>query len=225
MAFIGESGSGKSTLLTLLRGLYTPEAGFLVRVDGHNEYSLNTLINSVTLFPQEPEIFENTIGYNITLGLPFTDEEVMGACQTAHFADLVKHMPHGLATSIQEKGLNLSGGQRQRLALARGVLAAQMSDIVLLDEPTSSVDPKTEFDIYHKILGKFDDKAVVSTLHRLHLLPMFDYIYVLRNGRVVDEGSFVELRQNSVIFQEMWAHQKEAVSEERATRKDLFPTN
>lgn len=224
VAFIGESGSGKSTLLTLLRGLYTPEAGFSVRVDGQQGPGLNALANTVMLFPQEPEIFENTVGYNITLGLPFTTEEVMQACQTAHFADLVNHLPNGLDTSIQEKGLNLSGGQRQRLALARGVLAAQTSDIVLLDEPTSSVDPKTEFDIYHKLLRAFNDKAVVSTLHRLHLLPMFDYIYILRNGQVVDEGTFIQLRQRSAIFQEMWAHQKEAIREEGAERVRLYPT-
>lgn len=214
VAFIGESGSGKSTLLTLLRGLHIPETGLSIRVDGRECHSLNALANTVTLFPQEPEIFESTIGYNITLGLPFSDAEVMRACQTAHFADLVKHLPLGLTTNIQEKGLNLSGGQRQRLALARGVLAAQTSNIVLLDEPTSSVDPKTEFEIYHKLLSEFTDKAVVSTLHRLHLLPMFDYIYILRNGRIVDEGSFVKLRQNSLIFQEMWAHQQEALQRE-----------
>ena len=225
VAFIGESGSGKSTLLMLLRGLYAPEAGLSVRVDGCAYPNLNALANTVTLFPQEPEIFENTIGYNITLGLPFADEDVMQACQTARFADLVTYLPQGLSTSIQEKGLNLSGGQRQRLALARGVLAAQTSDIVLLDEPTSNVDPKTEFDIYHKLLNEFADKAVVSTLHRLHLLPMFDHIYILRIGRIVDECSFVELRQLSSIFQEMWAHQKEAVNEEGAKRAGLLSTN
>jgi ATP-binding cassette subfamily B protein len=212
IAFIGESGSGKSTLLTLLRGLYTTEPGLLIQVDGQ-PYSgdMKAIANTVTLFPQEPEIFENTIGYNITLGLPFDEEEITRVCQTAHFADIVKHLPLGLETSIQEKGLNLSGGQRQRLALARGVLAARTSEIVLLDEPTSSVDPKTEFEIYHKMLHEFSDKAVVSTLHRFHLLPMFDYIYILRDGRVVDEGSFVDLRQRSIIFQEMWSHQKEVM--------------
>ncbi|WP_077922222.1 ABC transporter ATP-binding protein [Spirosoma sp. 209] len=214
VALIGESGSGKSTLLTLLRGLYAPEPGALVQADGQDVQGLNAIADTVTLFPQEPEIFENTIGYNITLGLPFADDEVMQVCKTAHFADIVAHLPQGLETSIQEKGLNLSGGQRQRLALARGVLAARSSDIILLDEPTSSVDPKTEFQIYHSMLSEFRQKVVVSTLHRLHLLPMFDYIYILRDGKVVDEGTFVHLRQHSAIFGEMWAHQKEAMHTE-----------
>ena len=209
IALIGESGSGKSTLLTLLRGLYAPEPGLSVQVDGVEMDGLRAIANTVTLFPQEPEIFENTIGYNITLGLPFADDEVMKVCRTAHFADIVKHLPQGLETNIQEKGLNLSGGQRQRLALARGVLAARTSDIVLLDEPTSSVDPKTEFDIYRNMLDEFRDKAVVSTLHRLHLLPMFDYIYMLQDGQIVDEGTFVYLREHSPIFDAMWSHQKE----------------
>ena len=217
VAFIGESGSGKSTLLTLLRGLYVPEPGLSVRVDGQSIPDLNAVANTVTLFPQEPEIFENTIGYNITLGLPFDDEAITEVCQIARFDDVVKQLPNGLETNIQEKGVNLSGGQRQRLALARGVLAARTSDIVLMDEPTSSVDPKTELAIYRQLLHEFADKAVVSTLHRLHLLPLFDYIYIMQDGKIVDEGSFSELRRRSVIFQEMWAHQKDVMEREELT--------
>ena len=211
IAFIGESGSGKSTLLTLLRGLYLPEPGLSVRVDDHVFSDLNAVANTVTLFPQEPEIFENTIAYNITLGLPFDDETIHEVCQIAHFNDVVNQLPNGLETNIQEKGVNLSGGQRQRLALARGVLAARSSDIVLLDEPTSSIDPKTELAIYRKLLNEFADKAVVSTLHRLHLLPLFDYIYIMQDGKIIDKGSFAELQVRSDVFQEMWAHQKDVM--------------
>jgi ABC-type multidrug transport system fused ATPase/permease subunit len=213
IAFIGESGSGKSTLLTLLRGLYLPEAGLVVRVDGQEFHGLNAVANTVTLFPQEPEIFENTISYNITLGLPFTDDELTEVCRIARFEDVVKQLPNGLETNIQEKGVNLSGGQRQRLALARGVLAVRTSDIVLLDEPTSSVDPKTELAIYRELLREFADKAVVSTLHRLHLLPLFDYIYIMQDGKIVDEGSFSDLRRRSAVFGEMWAHQKDILEQ------------
>ncbi|GAB3906899.1 ABC transporter ATP-binding protein [Larkinella knui] len=208
IALIGESGSGKSTLLTLLRGLYTPEAGLDLWVDGQRYTDLSLIADSVTLMPQEPEIFENTIAYNITLGLPFDEADVLKACAMARFTDVVSQLPQGLETNIQEKGVNLSGGQKQRLALARGVLAAQSSDIILLDEPTSSIDSKTEFEIYHGMLAGFQDKAVISTMHRLHLLTMFDHIYILRDGKVIDEGTFVELRQNSPVFQEMWHHQK-----------------
>ncbi|MGV3558841.1 ABC transporter ATP-binding protein [Larkinella arboricola] len=208
IALIGESGSGKSTLLTLLRGLYKPEPGMDLRVDDQAYADLSLIADTVTLMPQEPEIFENTIEYNITLGLPFSEDDIQQACETARFTDVVNQLPNGMETSIQEKGVNLSGGQKQRLALARGVLAARSSDIILLDEPTSSVDPKTEFEIYHRMLTNFRGKAVISTLHRLHLLTMFDYIYILGNGHVIDEGSFVELRERSSTFQKMWEHQK-----------------
>ncbi len=208
IAFIGESGSGKSTLLALLRGLYQPEKDVRVTVDGRHEAAIEMLADQVTLFPQDPEIFENTIAYNITLGLPFEEDDIMQVCETAHFAEVVNKLPKGLESSIQEKGVNLSGGQKQRLALARGILAARTSDIVLLDEPTSSIDPKTEAAIYDKMFGEFSDKAVISTLHRLHLLANFDYIYLLQDGRVADEGTFAHLHQNSTLFKELWKHQE-----------------
>lgn len=207
IAFIGESGSGKSTLLALLRGLYDPAIGVNVLVDSQLSSNMQLLADEITLFPQDPEIFENTIDYNITLGLPFDENEILDACNIAYFMDVIQKLPSGLHSNIQEKGVNLSGGQKQRLALARGILAARNSEIVLLDEPTSSVDPKTESLIYERMFEKFKDKAVISTLHRLHLLVKFDYIYILRDGYVVDEGSFSELHNKSAIFRDMWQHQ------------------
>jgi ATP-binding cassette subfamily B protein len=208
IAFIGESGSGKTTLLALLRGLYEPEPGKELIVDG-KEFIFSSMNETVTLFPQEPEIFENTIAYNITLGLPFDENEINEVCDAAHFTEVVHQLPRGIESSIQEKGVNLSGGQKQRLALARGILAAKESDIVLLDEPTSSVDPKTEANIYKKLFAAFADKAIVSSLHRLHLLWMFDYVYVLQQGSIVDEGNFESLRKNSAVFSDLWKHQEE----------------
>lgn len=211
LALVGESGSGKSTLMAILRGLYNPEAGLRLSADGQAVAGMPCVANSVTLFPQEPEIFENTIEYNITLGLPFSEEEVQKACRAARFDSVLEQLPRGLQSSIKEKGVNLSGGQRQRLALARGILAARDSDIVLMDEPTSSVDPKTELQIYQQLFEAFKDKAIVSSLHRLHLLNQFDYIYIMADGRIVDEGSFPYLRANSPAFQELWRHQEEAM--------------
>lgn len=209
VALIGESGSGKSTLMALLRGLYAPEPGAIIQVDEKIDIAITGLASSVTLFPQEPEIFENTIEHNITLGLPFEESQIMDVCETAQFDEVVRQLPKGLQSNIQEKGVNLSGGQKQRLALARGILAAKSSDIILLDEPTSSVDPKTEIRIYEKLFEECNGKAVVSSLHRLYLLSHFDYVYVLQNGNIVDKGTFSELKLGSRIFQELWRHQEE----------------
>lgn len=201
IALIGESGSGKSTLLSLLRGLYAPADSARFTIDGM-PYSLDALNEKVTLFPQEPEIFENTILYNVTLGLPSTDTEIRRVCQVADFADVVDSMPGGLLTDIREKGVNLSGGQKQRLALARGILAAKDSELILLDEPTSSCDPRTEARIYEKMFETFKDKAIISSIHRMHLLNKFDYIYILDKGETIAEGTYEELVKNSILFRE-----------------------
>lgn len=209
IAFIGESGSGKSTLLALFRGLYEPENGIQISVDGKEKIDFTAIHENVTLFPQEPEIFENTIEYNITLGLPFEENEVLKVAKLAHFEEVIEQLPKGLQSNIQEKGVNLSGGQKQRLALARGILAARDSEFVLLDEPTSSVDPKTESILYDQLFEEFQGKTIISTLHRLHLLAKFDYVYILEKGRVVDEGTFKDLKERSEIFKDLWKHQED----------------
>lgn len=207
IALVGESGSGKSTLLSLLRGLHTPNAGAYVTVDDTSTISFESIGDMVTLLPQEPEIFENTILYNITLGVPYSDAEINEVCDLVHFTDVITKLPDGLNTHMQEKGVNLSGGQKQRLALARGVLAARNSDIILMDEPTSSVDPRTERMIYRSLLDAFEGKTIISSLHRLHLLTHFDYVYIMKDGSVIDEGTFEHLRRYSLVFKEMWEHQ------------------
>ena len=203
IALIGPSGSGKSTLLALLRGLHRPES-VNTAVDGVPlRGGLDPLQPHITLFPQDPEIFENTIEQNITLGLPCAPERMRALTDAARFTEVLDLLPNGLASDIQEKGVNLSGGQKQRLALARGIYAAQDSQLVLLDEPTSSIDPITERAIYQNLFELFGDKTVVSTLHRLHLLPMFDYIYLLDAGRIVEGGSYDTLLARSARFRDL----------------------
>jgi len=218
IALIGESGSGKSTLLSLMRGLYSPEQQAEFRVDGMR-FPLGALNDWATLFPQEPEIFENTLSYNMTLGLPCSEEDIKHVCDIAHLTDVIRQLPEGLDTDIREKGVNLSGGQKQRLALARGVLAAKDSHVILMDEPTSSVDPRTEKMIYEKMFRAFEDKAVISSIHRLHLLDQFDYIYMLDKGRIVDEGTFAQLLNESEAFKSLWEHQQSQVIHLNSTER------
>jgi len=119
-------------------------------------------------------------------------------------------------SSIKEKGVNLSGGQQQRLALARGLLACHDKDIVLLDEPTSSLDTGTEMKVYGNIFREFYDKTIVSSIHRLHLLPLFNRIYFFSNGQIIASGSLSELLNQCLEFQELWRqyneHKEEATS-------------
>jgi ATP-binding cassette subfamily B protein len=208
IALIGESGCGKSTLLAIIRGLYSPEKTIKVNVD-ESLTSMEAIANTVTLFPQEPEIFENTIEYNITLGLPYEQKLIHDIAESVQFTDLIEQLPNGLASNIQEKGVNLSGGQKQRLALARGVLAASESEIILLDEPTSSIDAKTEAQIFENLFTLFKNKAIIASVHRLHLLANFDYIYLMEKGKIVEEGSFSDMKNKGKLFQELWKHQVE----------------
>ncbi len=213
IALIGESGCGKSTLLSLLRGLYAPTSGNQLEVDGNHEMDFSYLANAVTLFPQEPEIFEASFEYNITLGLPFEAEEVNRICEITRLAAVLQNLEGGVNSIIQEKGANLSGGQKQRLALARGVLAASSSSLVLLDEPTSSMDPKTEQEIYLNLFKEFEGKTVISSLHRLHLLQYFDYVYVLDKGKIAEQGTFQDLLNFGEIFNRLWSHQHKEQTE------------
>lgn len=185
IVLIGDSGAGKSTLLTLLRALRAPQQVELY-VDG-KPAPFDTLSEITTLVPQDPEIFENTIRFNVSFDLDVPDEQVYQAIRLAEFMPVLEQMPARLDTDIREKGVNLSVGQKQRLALARGIFAAEQSDIILLDEPTSSVDLPTEERIFRNIFTHFKGKTIVATLHRLHLLTMFDRIVFLSGGHVLSD--------------------------------------
>ena len=204
IALVGESGSGKSTIMKLLRGLYPVSSGTLW-IDGVQQHSFAPLKALTTLIPQEPEIFENTIRYNITMGVEHDDIATLEACRIAAFDTVLAQMPNGLDTDIREKGVNLSGGQKQRLALARGVFAIEDSAVILLDEPTSSIDGITEQTIYRNLFASFPDKCLIGSIHRLHLLTQFDTIYVFNRGRIVQSGTLNDLlAQDDGLFKTMW---------------------
>jgi ABC-type multidrug transport system fused ATPase/permease subunit len=105
--------------------------------------------------------------------------------------------------------VNLSGGQRQRLALSRGLLACEDKSVVLLDEPTSSVDIANEKTIYRNLFKKFSGKSIISSIHRLHLLPLFDRIYMFDKGRIIGCGTLYELLSTCPQFQALWSEYQE----------------
>ncbi|OAV43248.1 ABC transporter ATP-binding protein [Lewinella sp. 4G2] len=207
IALIGPSGSGKTTALYTLRGLYPPERieiSFDSRAPVKNAAEL---YEQTTLIPQTPEIFEDTFRNNLTMGLPRAEAAIAHAIEVSVLAEVIEAAESGLDTFLAEGGANLSGGQRQRLSIARGLLAAQSSTLLLLDEPTSSLDPKTEVDVYERLFAAYPEKTIVSTLHRLHLLRFFDHIYYLENGKVTAEGSLAELLATSGAFRSLYDKQ------------------
>lgn len=203
IALIGQSGGGKSTLLNIIRGLYIPLHVDLT-IDGMNFDTLEPLQEITTLIPQDPEIFENTIEFNITMDVPAEKHVIDDAIKYAAFDKVLAKLPHGLKTDIREKGLNLSVGQKQRLALARGLFAARFSSLILMDEPTSSVDLPTEKEILSHVINAFPYSAIMVSLHRLHLLPKFDRIIMLDNGKIVADGSTEELLNIDGPVKKLW---------------------
>jgi len=196
IALVGESGSGKSTILALLRGLYPPQEGEIYYDGKELEHGFEKLKRSITLIPQDPEIFNNTIKYNIAMDLPTRKEDLNKVIEMAQFRKVVERLDKGLDTNVLEKGVSLRGGEKQRLALARGLLAAKNSDIILLDEPTSSVDSLNEMKIHDSIFRNFKGKTIISSIHRLHLLNKFDYIYLFDKGKIIAEGTLSDIRNN-----------------------------
>ncbi|MEK7120691.1 MAG: ABC transporter ATP-binding protein [Patescibacteria group bacterium] len=213
IALVGESGSGKTTLLKVIRDLYHPR-NLELRVDGKViSEGFGGISRAIALVPQNAEIFATTILENITLGAEHDLEFVRHFTDMAHFTDVVEDLPHKFESSIKEKGVNLSGGQQQRLALARGLLACNDKDVVLLDEPTSSLDTTTELRVYRNIFRDFQDKTIISSIHRLHLLPLFDTIYLFDHGHIVASGNLRKLLSTSAEFQQMWQNYKDQSEE------------
>jgi ABC-type bacteriocin/lantibiotic exporter with double-glycine peptidase domain len=140
------------------------------------------------------------------MGIDAPKDKVIAAVEMARFVEVLKDLPNGLATNIAEKGVSLSGGQKQRLALARGIFFAldSDSDIILLDESTSSVDVANEQLIYEVLLRRFNNKLILATTHKFNLLPLFDEIIVMQGGRVVEKGSLTELIKTKGELFRMW---------------------
>lgn len=203
IALVGPSGSGKSTLLKVFGGLIVPDS-VEISTDLQDQLTFLDLQKTCLLLPQEPEIFSETFEYNLTIGDSFTSKEISFFVSLCKLDSLMAKLPRGMATSLAEKGLNLSVGERQRLSLARGLIRAKNKELILLDEPTSSLDPKTEKEIYLGLMYHFADRLIISSCHRLNLIPLFDKIIVMANSQVLEVGSFPELLERKRYFYKMW---------------------
>jgi ATP-binding cassette, subfamily B, bacterial MsbA len=193
VAVVGETGSGKSTMAGLLARFFDPTAGRIL-LDGVplpdlEVASLRGLIGVVT---QETILFNETIAFNIAYGSPgATREQVEAAARQANAHEFIASFPEGYERVVGEKGFVLSGGQRQRVAIARAIL--RNPQILILDEATSALDAKTEALVQEALNHLMQDRTVFAIAHRLSTVRQADCIFVLDQGRVVEQGSHDEL--------------------------------
>jgi ATP-binding cassette subfamily B protein len=203
VGLVGPSGAGKSTLIGLVQRLYDVDDG-RVLIDGQDirEMSQDSLRAAIAVVPQDVSLFHRSVLENIRYGRPEADDDaVVAAARAARCDDFIRALPQGYATTVGERGTKLSGGQRQRIGIARALL--RDAPIILLDEATSALDSQAEFEVHRALETLMRGRTVLAIAHRTSTLANFDRIVVLRDGRIVEEGSPAELRRHGKAFAQM----------------------
>lgn len=193
VALVGASGAGKSTLVDLLPRFYDPSSGS-VKIDGVDirKYKIDDLRALYALVSQDVVLFNDSIANNIAFGLKnVSRERIIDAAKTANIFDFISSLPDGFETNIGDRGLNLSGGQRQRLSIARAVL--RNAPILLLDEATSAMDTESERLVQDALDKMMRSRTAIVIAHRLSTIRNADMIYVMEEGRIVEQGKHEEL--------------------------------
>ena len=192
-AIVGESGSGKSTITDLVLGLQNPTQG-AVLIDGvlFNEWQQNSFRGRIGYIPQDPILFHTSIRENLLWAYKDAKEkELWDALRLSHADQFVENLSQGIDTVVGDRGIRLSGGQRQRIALARALL--RKPDLLILDEATSALDTESEIMIQNSIEELSHNVTILVVAHRLSTISKADKIYVMKMGRIIEEGSFSEL--------------------------------
>jgi len=203
-AFVGPSGGGKSTLASIVARFFDPQQGkVLVGGVDVKDIGKEELMNTVSFVFQNSKLIKASILDNVRLGKPnATEAEVMQALKAAQCMDIIEKFPNGVNTMIGSEGVYLSGGEVQRIAIARAVL--KNSPIIILDEATAFADPDNEAKVQAAFNELARGKTVIMIAHRLSTVVNADRIFVLREGKLAENGTFDELLKNGGIFANMW---------------------
>ena len=218
IAIVGPTGAGKSTLVSLLPRFYDPQSG-RVKIDGVDirEFELKSLRQKIAMILQPPLVFPLTIRENIAYGRPDASmEEIVSAAQVAQVHEFVEQLPQKYETVVSEQGSSLSEGQKLRLTIARGILLN--APILILDEPTSSVDSETEALIMDGLEQLMAGRTTFIIAHRLSTVRQADLILVLRDGHIVEQGTFNELLRRRGPFASLYRTQFGLRDQERRFR-------
>jgi len=206
-SIVGHSGAGKSTILNLIPRFYDSISGD-IKIDNQSIYkcTISSLRKNISLVSQDTTLFDDTIRNNIAYAnLDASQKEIEEAAKNSFASEFIDKLPNKYETIIGENGTRLSGGEKQRLSIARAML--KKSQIILLDEATSSLDAETENKIQEAISFLTKDRTTIVIAHRLSTILNSDRIYVMDSGKVVDEGTHGELLINSTVYKNFYEKQ------------------
>ena len=206
-ALVGQSGSGKSTLLNMIPRIYNPISGS-IKIDDQDLTKINlmSLRKQISIVDQNTTLFDDTVFNNIKYAQPdSSNEEIMQAAKLSMSEEFINNLENGFETKIGENGVKLSGGEKQRLSIARAFL--KKSNIILLDEATSSLDSDTEEKIQKAIEELIHDKTTIVIAHRLSTVLNSEKIYVMEKGRILDSGNHDELLEKSNEYKNFYEKQ------------------
>ncbi|WDV48265.1 ABC transporter ATP-binding protein [Clostridiaceae bacterium M8S5] len=199
IGIVGKSGCGKSTLVKLLMRFFDVNS---ININNVNikDYNLKSLRNKFYMISQRVALFPGTIRENITYGLETYDEKLLKTILDKNFLKYFGVFEHGIDTVIKENGSNLSGGEKQRIAIARMIM--YNPDVIVFDESTSSLDYCSENEVFEEIEEYLNDKIVIIVTHRINVITQCDNIFMIENGKILDNGSYEELLKTSTSFKE-----------------------
>jgi len=203
IAFVGYSGSGKSTIVQLLARLYEPQLGEIL-IDNKDlvDIDRNCWLKKIAIVFQEAYFFPDTVRNNLLFHNESVSEELLIlACKTADIYETILMLPNGFETMVGERGVQFSGGQRQRLALVRALLRSP--EILILDEATSSLDFETERTVFYNLDKNYPDITKIIIAHRLSTIENADHIFVLDEGKIVEQGTHSNLMMQDSLYRSL----------------------